>query len=66
MSLRQAWEDQYKADTSTALKDTNLFQLEVDALINSIKDYLGSKSKDIPIKILELGCGAGTFCSLHA
>ena len=55
-NLEAIWDNQYKHNEDTALKDENLFQLEFNAIYSEIFNNLGSRKK---IKILELGCGTG-------
>lgn len=58
MDLKDVWDEQYNNNIETALKDKNLFQLELDAIKLKIKEFLDSSSENI-INILELGSGTG-------
>jgi len=60
MSLKKTWNEQYDGKTFSALKDKNLFDLEVNAIILAIKEKLKTSNlENNVIKILELGCGTG-------
>ena len=60
MTIHETWEQQYGSETVTALKDKNLFDLEVRALEAALlKALTGTKKLPHEIKILELGCGSG-------
>ena len=54
--LNSVWDDQYRYNDDTALKDNNLFELEFDAIFSVISDNLNLNKK---IRILEIGCGTG-------
>ena len=57
-SMQTVWERQYGPEVDSALKDTNLFRLEVNAILREM-DVRVSGSK--PLKILEIGCGTGAL-----
>ena len=59
MSLKKTWNEQYDGKILSALKDKNLFNLEVNAIISTIKEKLKTSNLRGGIKILELGCGTG-------
>lgn len=56
--LLSTWNDQYLSAEDTALKDRNLFSLEVAAILQQIGTYLQRRASR-PTRILELGCGTG-------
>lgn len=57
-SMQAVWERQYVPGVDSALKDKNLFQLEVNAIVREI-DRNAHSRKDL--KILEIGCGTGAL-----
>jgi SAM-dependent methyltransferase len=63
MSLKKIWNEQYDGKNLSALKDKNLFDLEINSIISNIKEKLKTsnlkKKRGGGIKILELGCGSG-------
>ena len=60
MSLKKTWNEQYDGKSLSALKDKNLFDLEINSIISAIKEKLKpSNLGRRGIKILELGCGTG-------
>lgn len=59
--LKKTWNLQYDNGSDTALKDKNLFQMEVLTLISQLKLSVNNKTH---VNILELGCGTGYFISL--
>ena len=60
MTLHDTWEQQYESETVTALKDKNLFDLEVRALEAAVlKVFTETKRLPHEVKVLELGCGSG-------
>ena len=54
--LVDVWNVQYGDERDTALKDRNLFSIEVDALKAQVIRNLPATG---PVRILELGCGTG-------
>lgn len=61
MSLKQTWEEQYQNNVATALKDRNLFEIELNAIIKTCKDLIQPRGTLQPIRVLELGCGTGVL-----
>jgi SAM-dependent methyltransferase len=58
MSLVDTWEKQYEGEEVTALKDANLFRLEVDAILAAVSEHVLPR-KNGSVHLLELGCGTG-------
>jgi len=56
--LEDEWNRQYESADKTALKDNNLFELEVEALTKAVLKYAPSSGK---CRIIELGCGTGAL-----
>ena len=54
--LKTIWDNQYTGDGDTALKDRNLFRLEIQAIIKHVENNLAGREE---IALLELGCGTG-------
>lgn len=59
MSLVETWDKQYAGEVVTALKDDNLFMLEVEALITSVVEQVSNQKTTETFTVLELGCGTG-------
>lgn len=59
MSMEKTWDKQYEGEVITALKDDQLFKLEVDAILEATKAQIQSKKHVETINVLELGCGTG-------
>jgi len=57
-NLKKTWNLQYKSGDDTALKDKNLFNIEINIIISQLKLKIHNKSH---VNILELGCGTGYF-----
>lgn len=60
-SMRAVWDKQYGPGVDSALKDRNLFRLEVDAIIREIDRNTSARAN---LKLLEIGCGTGALLEL--
>lgn len=58
--LEAVWDSQYGNDSDTALKDNNLFSLEIKAILAQLDLNTPNKKE---IRVLELGCGTGQLLS---
>lgn len=59
MSLTETWNKQYEGEVVTALKDENLFTLEVEALITAVIEQVSTLRSTDTYTLLELGSGTG-------
>ncbi len=59
MSLDKIWDKQYEGEVITALKDNQLFELEIEAILNAINLHIQHGKSAETITVLELGCGTG-------
>ena len=57
-SLQTEWDRQYELADETALKDNNLFALEIEAITKAVLQNAPSSSR---CRIVELGCGTGAL-----
>jgi len=58
MEIEETWNKQYIKNTTTALKDNNLFKLEINSIKDNFKKIISKLNKK-NIKILEIGSGTG-------
>jgi len=59
MTLKDTWNNQYNGDRVSALKDDNLFRMEVEAIVETCKQLINECPEKTTINILELGSGSG-------
>lgn len=59
MSIEKTWNKQYEGEVITALKDDQLFRLEVEAILEASNMQIQHKKPSEIIRVLELGCGTG-------